>query len=200
MTTCGQVSGLYTRPQLPPGLTIITRIPRGSCEVSVTFLRPQDNHLGQCQPRVNSVDIKQSQCKILGERQREKIEFLLLEIFVQLIISIHQMESCPVSFMFPYVWLWQYSNSNFCSLIHFMSVLKTAKGVYVINPPGEAGTQSGEWAVDGDPDTLVTYTRGEGDTREKAEIRGPLGVPLDLGVRNNKRSRWPVVTPADGSV
>ena len=110
------------------------------------------------------------------------------------------MEFSPVSFMFPCVWLWQYSNSNFCSIIHFIAVLKTAKGVYVINPPGEAGTESGEWAVDGDPDTLVTFTRGEGDTGERAEIRGPLGVPLDLGVRNNKRSRWPVETPGDGSL
>ena len=132
--------------------------------------------------------------------------------------------------------LWQYSNSNFCSTnSHFIiAVLKTAAGVYVINPPGEAGTgsvvtnysnfsnsqdqrvvfsfclkctihdnigtESGQWPVDGDPDTLVTYTRGVGEEGEKAEIRGPLGVPLDLGVRNNRRLRWPVVTLGDGSV
>ena len=53
VTSCGQVSGLYTRPQLPPGLTIVTRIPRGSCDVSVTLLRPGANHLGQCQSRAN---------------------------------------------------------------------------------------------------------------------------------------------------
>ena len=70
----------------------------------------------------------------------------------------------------------------------------TAEGVYVINPPGEAGTESGEWEVEGDPGVWVSYTRGAGDTREAAEIRGPLGAPLDLGVRNNKRSRWPGVT------
>ena len=54
--------------------------------------------------------------------------------------------------------------------------------------------------MDGDPNTLVTYTRGVGEEGEKAEIRGPLGVPLDLGVRNNRRLRWPVVTLGDGSV
>ena len=54
--------------------------------------------------------------------------------------------------------------------------------------------------MDGDPGTLVTYTRGVGEEGEKAEIRGPLGVPLDLGVRNNRRLRWPVVTLGDGSV
>ena len=62
------------------------------------------------------------------------------------------------------------------------------------------GTESGQWPVDGDRDTLVTYTRGVGEEGEKAEIQGPLGVPLDLGVRNNRRLRWPIVTLGDGSV
>ena len=61
-------------------------------------------------------------------------------------------------------------------------------------------TDSGQWLVEGDPNTLVTYTRGQGEEGEKLEIRGPLDVPLDLGVRNNRRSRWPVVTIGDGSV
>ena len=64
VTGCGQVSGLYTRPQLPPGLTIVTRIPRGSCDVSVTLLRPRDNHLGQCQ------------CTSRRIRRREKLSKL----------------------------------------------------------------------------------------------------------------------------
>ena len=54
--------------------------------------------------------------------------------------------------------------------------------------------------MEGDPNSLVTYTRGQGEEGEKLEIQGPLGVPLDLGVRNNRRSRWPVVTIGDGSV
>ena len=76
VTSCGQVSGLYTRPQLPPGLTIITRIPRGSCDVSVTLLRPGANHLGQCQSRANI-----SQCAKYYWVIRAKLEFLFAKIY-----------------------------------------------------------------------------------------------------------------------
>ena len=51
--------------------------------------------------------------------------FLLLKYFANLIvISIHQMEFSPVSFMFPCVWLWLSGNIQiriFFSIIHILS-------------------------------------------------------------------------------
>ena len=44
---CGLVSGLYTKPHLPPGLSLVTEIPRGACSLNVTLLAPHHNHLGQ---------------------------------------------------------------------------------------------------------------------------------------------------------
>ena len=44
---CGLVSGLYTKPHLPPGLSLVTEIPRGACSLNVSLLTPHHNHLGQ---------------------------------------------------------------------------------------------------------------------------------------------------------
>ena len=41
-----QVSGLYTKAHLPPGVNLITTIPRGSCRLNISLLRPHNNHLG----------------------------------------------------------------------------------------------------------------------------------------------------------
>jgi len=43
--TCGLISGLYTKPHLPPGLTYITKIPVGACSLNISLLRPHNNHL-----------------------------------------------------------------------------------------------------------------------------------------------------------
>ena len=48
-TRCGQVAGLYTKPHLPPGVNLITTIPRGSCNLNISLLRPHNNHLGDRQ-------------------------------------------------------------------------------------------------------------------------------------------------------
>ena len=44
---CGHVAGLFTKPHLPPGLNLITRIPAGVCNLNVTLLKPHNNHLGK---------------------------------------------------------------------------------------------------------------------------------------------------------
>ena len=45
--TCGLVSGLYTKPHLPPGLNHVTKIPVGACSLNISLLKPHNNHLGK---------------------------------------------------------------------------------------------------------------------------------------------------------
>ena len=46
-STCRLVSGLFTKPHLPPGYTHITTIPQGACSLNISFLRPNNNHFGK---------------------------------------------------------------------------------------------------------------------------------------------------------
>ncbi|KAJ1519175.1 hypothetical protein ONE63_011219 [Megalurothrips usitatus] len=44
-STCRAVSGIFTRPQLPPGLNVIALLPQGACNLSIAQLRPTRNLL-----------------------------------------------------------------------------------------------------------------------------------------------------------
>ncbi|KAE8752600.1 hypothetical protein FOCC_FOCC000722 [Frankliniella occidentalis] len=44
-STCRTVSGIFTRPQLPPGLNVVTLLPQGACNLSIAQLRPSRNLL-----------------------------------------------------------------------------------------------------------------------------------------------------------
>lgn len=48
--TCRAVSGILTRPQLPPGLNVVAVLPQGACNVSVAQLRPTRNLLSESHP------------------------------------------------------------------------------------------------------------------------------------------------------
>ena len=45
-STCRLMSGLFTKPHLPPGYSHITTIPQGACSLSISFIRPNNNHFG----------------------------------------------------------------------------------------------------------------------------------------------------------
>ena len=45
-SSCHLVSGLFTKPNLPPGYNLITILPQGSCSVSISFLNHNNNHFG----------------------------------------------------------------------------------------------------------------------------------------------------------
>ena len=55
------MSGLYTKPHLPPGVNLITTIPRGSCSLNISLLRPHNNHLGDHQTNITRKN-HQSRC------------------------------------------------------------------------------------------------------------------------------------------
>jgi len=43
-SSCHLVSGLFTKPNLPPGYNLITILPQGSCSVNISFLNHNNNH------------------------------------------------------------------------------------------------------------------------------------------------------------
>ena len=45
-STCGLVSGLFTKPHLPPGYAHITTIPKDACSIRVRLARHTSNHAG----------------------------------------------------------------------------------------------------------------------------------------------------------
>ena len=45
-SSCHLISGLFTKRNLPPGYNLITRIPKGSCSINISFLSPSNNHFG----------------------------------------------------------------------------------------------------------------------------------------------------------
>ena len=45
-STCGLVSGLFTKPHLPPGYSHITTIPKDACSITVRLARHTSNHAG----------------------------------------------------------------------------------------------------------------------------------------------------------
>lgn len=46
--SCGSrlVTGLFTRPQLPLGYTLVATIPVGACRINVTEMHNSNNYLG----------------------------------------------------------------------------------------------------------------------------------------------------------
>ncbi|KAK3910362.1 ADAMTS-like protein 4, partial [Frankliniella fusca] len=49
-STCRTVSGIFTRPQLPPGLNVVALLPQGACNLSIAQLRPSRNLLSLRRP------------------------------------------------------------------------------------------------------------------------------------------------------
>ena len=45
-SSCGLVSGLFTKPHLPPGYSHITTIPKDACSITVRLARHTKNHAG----------------------------------------------------------------------------------------------------------------------------------------------------------
>lgn len=54
VTGCRTISGLFTRPQLPPGYSLVTQIPKGACRLIVAQLKNTRNFIGKYNPRISS--------------------------------------------------------------------------------------------------------------------------------------------------
>lgn len=44
--SCRSISGLYTKPDLPPGYSLVAQIPQGACRIIVQQLKHTRNNIG----------------------------------------------------------------------------------------------------------------------------------------------------------
>jgi len=45
-STCRLISGIFTRPDMPTGYNLITRLPKSACNITINELKPSANDIG----------------------------------------------------------------------------------------------------------------------------------------------------------
>lgn len=46
-STCRSISGIFTRPDMPTGYNLITRLPKSACNITIDELKPSANTIGK---------------------------------------------------------------------------------------------------------------------------------------------------------
>lgn len=46
-STCRLISGIFTRPDMPTGYNLITRLPKSACNITINELKPSANNIGR---------------------------------------------------------------------------------------------------------------------------------------------------------
>lgn len=71
---CRTVNGIYTRPDLPPGYSLVAQVPKGACGLHVQQIKHTQNILGEY---VSKTSVILHNCTMMQGKRKLKINFII---------------------------------------------------------------------------------------------------------------------------